>query len=91
MVLSPNMDSSSFARHQTRRAWSLYQKGSHDRQRTQHLGSTHCCPGTVLQKGSITLRKRMPSCRLEVYIEGSITLGVTGTAAIYSNGFLSTL
>ena len=61
---SPNMDSSSFAQHQTRRAGlnqkgaKLNQKGAKtDKHRTLFSGSSKCSPGTVLQKGDITLHQ----------------------------------
>ena len=61
---SPNMDSSSFAQHQTQRA-GLNQKGAKtDKQRTLFLGSSKCSPGTVLQKGDITLHQSSKAVRL---------------------------
>ena len=47
---SPNMDSSSFAQHQTRRA-GLNQKGAKtDKHRTLFLGSSKCSPGSVTKR-----------------------------------------
>ena len=54
MVLSPNMDSSSFARYQTRRAGLFTKRGA-----TTNTGHgtwvAHSWPGIVLQKGNSTL------------------------------------
>ena len=52
MVLSPNMDSSSFAHYQTRRAGLFTKRGATTN--TEHnTWVAHCWPGTVLQKGNI--------------------------------------
>ena len=51
---SPNMDSSSFAHHQTWRAGLNQKEVKTDKHKTLLLGSK-CSPGTVLQKGDITL------------------------------------
>ena len=65
---SPNMDSSSFARHQTQRA-GLNQKGAKaDKHRTLFLGS-RCSPGTVLQKGDITLHVSCKAVGIIIYRE----------------------
>ena len=71
---SPNTDSSSFACHQTWRT-GLNQKGPKtDRHRTLFLGSK-CSPGTVLQKGDITLHQSSKAAGL--YIESNIILEIS--------------
>ena len=56
IVLSPNMDSSSFAHHHTCQA-GLNQKGAKtDKHRTLFMGSKYSS-GTVLQKGNIYRKK----------------------------------